>query len=94
MLAFLISFEITEKEISEDINATTKWILVSYSSDDFCITAHLPSHPLIFQFPTLRNSLLFFLVYTVQMISPLQIQEIRMCKKKEEEEKSYTTTYV
>lgn len=78
MFAFLISFEIAEKERSKDINATTKWILVSYSSDDFRITAHLPSNPLIFQFPILCNSLLFFLVYMVQMISPLQIQEMRM----------------
>lgn len=43
------------------------------------------SHPPIFQFPVLGNSLLFFLVYTIQIIPPMQIQEIRMCQKRKKQ---------
>lgn len=68
-----------EKERRRDINAVTKCFLVSYSNDEFSKTANLLTHPLIFQFPVLDDSLLF-LVYTIQIIPPMQIQE--MCQKR------------
>lgn len=71
-----------EKERRRDINAVTKCFLVSYSSDEFSTTANLLTHPLIFQFPVLDDSLLFFSVYSIQIIPPMQIQEIRMCQKR------------
>ena len=71
----------TEKERRGDINAVTKFFLVSCSSDEFSTTANLLTHPSLFQFPVLENSLLF-LVYTIQIIPPMQTQEIRMYQKR------------
>lgn len=73
-------FEKVEKE-RRDIRAVTKYVLVSYSSDEFSTAVHLLTHSLIFQFPDLDNSLLFFLVCTIQITPPTQIQETRMCQK-------------
>lgn len=75
------AFEKVEKERRRDINAVTKYFLGSYSGDELSATAHLLTHSLIFQFPDLDNSLLFFLVCTIQITPPTPIQEIGLCQK-------------
>lgn len=81
MRALLISLHLKwQKRREEILMLSPSGFLVSYSSDEFSTTAHL-SHPPISQFLVLDNSLLL-LVYTIQIIPPMQTQEIEMCQKR------------
>lgn len=71
LLCLLFSFHLKwqKRRKKEDTVVTINWILVSYNSDEFCITANLLYH-LIFQFPIWNNSSFFsFSIYNPDDLS-------------------------